>query len=65
MFMTKEIKCPKCSKCGSINTKKFEDKDDFLPCESENEPVRRAKIKTKQRYYCLDCNHAWDEGLVI
>lgn len=63
--MEKEIKCPKCN---SVNIRKAEDVDDFLPYKDPEvleKDVRKAKTKTKQKYFCLEanCDYEWEEDL--
>jgi len=62
--MEKEITCPKC---GSVNVRKAEGPDDFLSHKGEGEPAKKAKTKTKQRYFCLEekCDYEWEEDLII
>jgi len=59
--MKEEIKCPKCH---SARIKKAEDSNDFLSYKAEGEPAKQAKIKTKQKYICLEegCGHEWEEN---
>jgi len=59
----KEIKCPKC---GSKNIKEAEDFEDFLPYKDPNtseKDVINAKPKTKQRWFCWDCENRWETDI--
>jgi len=58
--MKKKIKCPKCH---SAQIKKAEEIDDFLSYKGEGESAKKAKIKTKQKYFCWKCNCEWEEDL--
>jgi len=60
--MKEKIKCPKC---GSDKVKEVEGKDDFLSHKGEGKFAKKAYIKMKQKYLCLEkkCGYKWEKDL--
>ncbi|MDD5696901.1 MAG: hypothetical protein PHO90_02940 [Candidatus Pacebacteria bacterium] len=58
--MEEKIKCPKCD---SKDIKEVDSPEDFLSWKPEGETAGKGKVKTKQKYFCHNCNYNWEENI--